>query len=92
VTADSGIGGSSYNALMTSITTETTTHRPSERSFRRPILGFVAGLALATSAAVGVNFATSDGPSSSSKVTPASASVPSAASPDAQCRTHRGPC
>jgi hypothetical protein len=92
VIADSGIGGPAYNAHMTSITTDTITHRPTERSLRKAIVGFVAGFALATSAAVGVNLATSDGPSSSLKVTPASASVPFATSPDAACRISRGPC
>jgi hypothetical protein len=92
VTADSGIGASSYNAHMTSITTETITHRPSPRSTRRPILGFVAGLALASSVAVGVNLADSNGPSSSSKVSPPSVSVPFHPLSDAQCRVNQGPC
>ena len=51
-----------YNRGMTSITTDTITDQPSTKSPRRMLASFVAGLALASAVAFGVNVAADDNP------------------------------
>ncbi len=61
---------------MTSITTDTTSTRSSQRSFRQAVVGFLAGALLAGSVAVGIDVTRSD--SSTAAPVAHSTSVPSA--------------
>jgi hypothetical protein len=72
---------------MTAITTESIPQRSTYRPARRSVLSFIAGVALASTVALGVNVAT-DG-SSAAKPTPL---VVTHASIDPGCAVMRGPC
>lgn len=95
VAADARTDATSYNAVMTSITSESITtesivRRPSLRSARQSILGFVAGLALASTVAVGINVTSND--QTSSKAGTPAVSAGAQPSTDTGCRSHHGPC
>jgi len=82
--------GSSYNDVMTSIT-EPLVHRPLSRSARNPILGFIAGLAVAGAFALGINV-TSGGASPGPAPASPTVSAPAQSLTDGGCVVFHGRC
>ena len=81
---------SSYNGCMTTITTQDISPQPARRLTRPSIVGFVAGLALASAAAVGVNVAAGDHHTAS--IPGSTLSVPAAAVDPGCAVTFHGAC